>query len=55
MSLLEVIINLVVSSIVLGSLFVLTGLVGAGLLILVYGVIKFLSEFFLHMGIKWNT
>jgi hypothetical protein len=51
MSLLEIIINFVVSSIIIGSLFVLTGLVGACLLILVYGTIKFLSEFFLYTGL----
>jgi hypothetical protein len=51
MNLLEIIINFVISSIVIGSLFVLTGLVGACLLILVYGTIKFLAEFFLYTGL----
>jgi hypothetical protein len=51
MNLLEIIINFVISSIVIGSLFVLTGLVGACLLLLVYGTIKFLAEFFLYTGL----
>jgi hypothetical protein len=51
MNLLEIIINFVISSIVIGSLFVLTGLIGACLLILVYGTIKFLAEFFLYTGL----
>jgi hypothetical protein len=51
MNFLEVLINFVISSILIGSLFVLTGLVGAFLLILIYGMIKFLFDFFLYTGL----